>query len=264
MNNLIGIAILPVIFLLNYIYKKDVNREPSKLLKKTFILGMITIAPSIFLEVLLEDIFPTDNYNSLISLFICVFISIALIEEFFKWLIVKKVAYNNDEFDETFDGIVYSIYSSLGFACLENIGLVILSDFKTGIFRAITAVPAHACDAVIMGYFFGKAKQFKYNHDSKKEKKYLFLSIFIPTLVHAIYDFLLFTKRDIFILIWILYIIIEFIICFNLVNKSSKNNDIFIKTDIQNSNNNFCVNCGTSIDNNDNFCKKCGTQIKRL
>ena len=287
MNYLIGLAILPVVFLLKFIYNKDVNKEPSNLLKKTFIFGMLTIIPCIVIELLLQEVFPVDDNSDLLFLFVCVFVSVALVEELFKWLVVRKIAYTNNEFDETYDGIVYCIYSSLGFACLENIGFVLKFGIETGIYRAVTAVPSHACDAIFMGYFFGKAKMCKYNGDNKSSKKYLFLSLFIPTLIHAIYDYLLFSKILGFFIIWIVFVIVLFIICFKLVNKCAKNNTKFLNKEsavqvnvgqgtvqnavqmntVQNTvqmSNNYCTNCGSMISINDNYCKNCGNQIKRL
>ncbi|MBE6161105.1 MAG: PrsW family intramembrane metalloprotease [Firmicutes bacterium] len=266
MNYLVGLAILPVVFLLKFIYDKDNNKEPSRLLRKTFIFGMIIIVPCIIIELLLQKIFPIDNNSDLLFLFVCVFISVALVEEFFKWIIVKIIAYKNDEFDEMYDGIVYSIYSSLGFACLENICFVLMYGAKTGVYRAFTAVPSHACDAILMGYFFGRSKQHKCDGDNRTAKKYLFLSLFVPTLIHAIYDYLLMSKILLFFIIWIVFVIVIFIICFKLVNKCAKNNIklLNIQNSIVQTNNNYCTNCGSTISNDDNFCKKCGNQIKRL
>ena len=39
------------------------------------------------------------------------------------WLLLRK----NPHFDEDFDCIVYSVFVSLGFATLENIGYVLMS-----------------------------------------------------------------------------------------------------------------------------------------
>ena len=169
MNYLVYIAVLPVIILLNYINKRDSHQEPKGLLRKVFFFGILSAIPIVIVELILKDVFPNDNVFGLVALFISVFIGIALVEEFFKWLVVKIFVYNKDEFDESYDGIVYAVYSSLGFACIENILYVLSSGIKTGILRALTAVPGHAYDAIIMGYFLGKAGMYKKQNDKSKE-----------------------------------------------------------------------------------------------
>jgi RsiW-degrading membrane proteinase PrsW (M82 family) len=68
------------------------------------------------------------------------------------------VLYNNKNFNEPFDGIVYAVIVSMGFATIENIIYVFQYGFATGILRLFTAVPAHAAFGILMGYFLGKAK----------------------------------------------------------------------------------------------------------
>ena len=264
MNGLIYVAILPVIILLNYINKKDSHQEPKKLLRKVFIFGILSVIPILIVEMVLKDYFPTDKFPDLITLFISVFVGIALVEEFFKWLVVKIFVYNKDEFDESYDGIVYAVYSSLGFACLENILYVLGNGIKTGLIRAVTAVPGHAYDGIIMGYFLGKAGLYRKKGDKSKEKLNIFFSLLFPTITHTIYDFLLFARDDTLIIVWIFYVIFTTIICMSLANKSSKSNKLFLETQAieQSSNIDYCPNCGTKYLENANFCTKCGMQKK--
>ncbi|KPD00870.1 Protease PrsW [Geobacillus sp. BCO2] len=66
--------------------------------------------------------------------------------------------YDHDEFDEPYDGIVYSASVSLGFATLENILYLLANGVETAIARALLPVSSHALFSVIMGFYFGKAK----------------------------------------------------------------------------------------------------------
>lgn len=289
MNTLVYIAILPVVGLLSYIYNKDQHKEPTNVLAKTFAFGVLIIFPAIFLELFLEKYFPTKETSlSLIRLFFNVFIGVAVVEEMLKWLIVKLSVYKDKNFDESFDGIIYAVFASLGFGCLENIMYVFSYGVGTGIFRAITAVPLHACTGVIMGYFIGKAKLKKGTSD---ELAYIFLSMLIPTTVHAIYDFLLTVGKVSYVVIWLVFTILVYIICFVLIKKSTSSNVSFeTKTEvvevnssvqtsnsldfnnIQNSNvskdttisiesskGKYCTKCGTLIGES-NFCPNCGTK----
>jgi len=267
MDSLLYWAIVPVILLLMFIYKKDTKSEPMGMVVKIFFLGVFSCIPTVVVEMFLDGIFSTDNYSSLAILFINVFMGVALVEEFFKWIIVKLVAYNNSNHDETYDAIVYSVFASLGFACFENIAYVFNYGFGTALLRAISAVPGHACFGVIMGYFFSKAKQATHKK-SNNEGMYLLLSLVIPTLVHTIYDFLVFSDVSFLATLWIGFVIALFIVCFILVNIAAKDNAYFVKHYVTVSNNhtnttvaNFCPKCGTRNPGG-NFCQKCGSKLR--
>ena len=259
------VALLPVILLLIYIYKKDTHTEPISLVRSVFLGGCVIIFPVLFIELIMEKFFPTTDVG-LVELFINVFFGVALVEELFKWLVVKKKCYKNPEFDETYDAIVYSVAASLGFAAIENIIYVVGFGFGTGLFRAVTAVPGHAAFGVIMGYYFGKAK---FNSIEKKDDQfYIVLSLIIPALLHTIYDFLLFSVQQFELLsdfiLWVIFVIGLFIVAFININKvSNLDKELFgeNKNKIE-AKNGFiaipkkCPNCGSSV--NSRFCPICG------
>ena len=110
----------------------------------------------------------------------------ALVEEFSKYIIVRFYAQKKNEFNEPFDGIVYAVMVSMGFAALENILYTYQYGFGVGVTRAFTAVPAHATFGIIMGYFMGKAKF------SNNSIKLNLLGLLFATLFHGSYDFFLF------------------------------------------------------------------------
>lgn len=261
-------AILPVIGLGFFIYTKDVNKEPSLLLAKIFALGFFSAIPVVIVELVVESLFPTEGVSNFLIIFVNTFFSVALIEEGFKWLITKKFGYNNKEFDEIYDVIVYSVFASLGFACIENILYVFSSGFGTAIVRAIFSVPGHACFAIIMGYFLSQAKVNNINGSKELEKKNLLLSVLIPSLAHTTFDAILFylaggTVSYFLVLFFIFYGFLVGI-CFGIVGKISKLQ--------QNLNNNFATGV-LSADSNGNiqfhpvsssikYCPVCGMQVK--
>ena len=99
---------------------------------------------------------------------------------------MRFYAQKNNEFNEPFDGIVYAVMVSMGFAALENILYTFQYGFGVGVTRAFTAVPAHATFVIIMGYFMGKAKF------SNNRIKFNLLGLLFATLFHGSYDFFLF------------------------------------------------------------------------
>ena len=217
------LAIAPVIFLLSYVKKKDPNPEPKNLLKKIFILGCISVIPAIALEMACKALFIGEKE---IESFSDVFFGVALIEEFVKWIIVYVICFKNKHFDETYDAIVYAAYSALAFACIENIGYVLLDEDGAGLFvgilRAFTAVPGHLFDGVIMGYYFAKARSAK--AQNKSVFGLLFCSLLMPSIIHGIYDYLLGFGEVLPFLIWIVFFIGLAIICVSLIKSAAKNN----------------------------------------
>lgn len=219
MKYLLMAAILPCYFLCNYINKHDINKEPKKLLYKVFAFGLLSVIPICIIEILLEDVFIVNENLSNLEIFINTFFGVALVEEFFKWLVVKSVVYDNKECDEVYDLIVYCVYSSIGFACFENILFVLENGYLNAFLRAVISVPSHACDGVIMGYLLGKVKL-------NNSKLYLILSLIIPSISHAIFDSLIEMtfKSSIYIIIFFVYVVFTFIISFKLVKMISNNN----------------------------------------
>lgn len=281
MSYLLLLAILPVFLLCLFIYKKDINREPGSLLAKMFIFGFLSAIPVVIGEMFLGGIFPTEGETSFILLFIYVFISVALVEEGFKWLVVRIFGYNHKEFDEVYDVIVYSVFSSLGFACIENILYVLGGGISTAILRAILSVPGHMCFGVIMGYFLSQAKINQVNGNKGLHVKNMIFSILFPTLAHTIYDALLFyavaNSSILIVLIFLLFDIVMVTLCFVTVGKTSKiqknlndnlntgtityDNGVLAYQSIEKKEINYCPVCGHYVKEY-NYCPKCGFKIK--
>lgn len=222
MEYLLILAVLPVIILGYNIYKRDNNKEPEGLLTKIFFLGLATCIPILICELLAGIIFNTnDSSLPFLHIFINVFFGVGLIEEFFKWIVTKKCGYNSKEFDEVYDIIVYSVFASLGFACIENILYVLSFGFSTAIARAFLSVPGHACFGVIMGYFLAEAKINELNNNKVFCKKNLILSLIIPSLVHTLYDALLIAEGNLNLLLFFIFDILMVKYCFSLVKHMS-------------------------------------------
>ncbi len=122
--------------------------------------------------------------TSITDQFINAFFLVALVEEFSKFLFVRFILYNNKNFNEPFDGIVYALMVSMGFATLENVLYTFQYGVTTGVLRMFTAVPAHATFGILMGYFLGLAK---FTH--RRELYYASLALLVATLFHGAYDY---------------------------------------------------------------------------
>lgn len=186
------IAVAPAILLVMYFYRKDsLKKEPKRLIVFTFFMGCVSVIPAVVMGLLLQftEIFP----NPWISSFAQAFITASFVEELAKLLILRIFIFNNKNFDEIMDGIVYMAILSLGFACLENV-LYSIDNIAVGLLRAFTAVPGHAIWSGLIGYYVGLAKYKKMNVSSKSSTfKFFGIGLVIGIIYHGVYDFVLFT-----------------------------------------------------------------------
>lgn len=185
---LLILALAPILTVLIFIYFMDkYEKEPIRLLLTNFFLGaIVSILITTLLYVIIDVPLPLHNRTSIFEQFIKAFFVVGLTEEFSKYIIVRYYTQPHKDFNEPFDGIVYCVMVSMGFAATENIMYVYQGGYETAIIRAFTAVPAHAVFAILMGYFMGKAK-FSNNRTIVN-----LTGLFLAALFHGAYDFFLF------------------------------------------------------------------------
>jgi len=185
---LLAIALAPGVAIGVYIYLKDHHeREPIGLLLRAFLFGFLSVVITLLISMVIEQ-FITIDEASLSEQAVHAFLIVALVEEFSKFIFVRGILYNNKHFNEPFDGIVYSVMVSMGFATLENVLYAFNGGMGTAIMRMFTAVPAHATFAVLMGFYLGKAK---FEH---KKSYYALHALGVATLFHGAYDYCLFVS----------------------------------------------------------------------
>lgn len=254
------LAIIPSIIILTMIYRKDKEKEPKKLLLCLFAAGILSCFVTLFLSNNLESIFPFFNSENVklytknyIYLFVYCFFGIGLIEEFSKWLFIYNITWNNKNFDHIYDSIVYSVFVSLGFATFENILYVMTEGVRVAILRSIFSVPGHASFAIIMGYYIGMAKLTSVKGNATLSKKYKVLSIILPALVHALFDFLLFSNNLFLLLIFLIFIIYIYIKAIKKVNQ-------FSRIEVNLDDKRYCIICGKVVSGN--YCSNCGAKIE--
>ncbi|MCT4543453.1 MAG: PrsW family glutamic-type intramembrane protease [Vallitalea sp.] len=203
--DLIAIAVTPGIALALGIYLTDrYDKEPIHLLIKIFLLGALSILPVLLIEWILSLF---NIFSGMLNIAYTAFIVAGFSEELVKREVVLRFAYNHKAFNEKLDGIVYAVYSSLGFATVENIMYIVFRYAhvsSVGIQRAIFSVPAHMLFAITMGYYLSLAK---YSEDERKMKYYLRLSLLIPILLHGIYDYILMSQNKDLLILFIPFII---------------------------------------------------------
>lgn len=154
---LIVISLLPAVAWVWFFNRQDSeDREPLRLLIKAFVFGMISVVPAALLEtpfrgVLQGSVHPLNRLLSLV-------LFVGFVEELVKFLAFYVAVYNQDEFNEPLDGIVYAVTAALGFAAVEN--LLYTSSFGLAVVpaRAIIASLAHASFSGIVGFYAAMVK----------------------------------------------------------------------------------------------------------
>jgi len=186
--NLLVAATTPVLIVIIYIYIKDkYEKESKRVMLYSFLLGAIlSIVITTILYLFFDLFLPLKNNFSVWQQFVKAFFVVGLIEEFSKYVMVRYYAQPKKGFNEPFDGIVYAVMVSMGFAAVENIFYVLEGGMNVALIRAFTAIPAHATFAVLMGYYMGKAKF------SKNKVKLNLIGLLLAVLFHGAYDFFLF------------------------------------------------------------------------
>ncbi len=223
------IAVIPALILCGYVFYKDrIEREPIGLLAILFAAGAIGFVPAYFAQKgiisLIDSAFAKEYVFSpegLISFAskttewthsaICAFVGFSLAQIVIKWCLLYFITRKNKNFNYLFDGIVYSVFLSLGFAVAENISFVIQNDLELLGAKLITSIPCHLFIGILMGYYYtmwnarftantiesrmieaGVVKE----DNIRSSAPWLIISIFIPLLVNGIYVLAGSVKKD--------------------------------------------------------------------
>ncbi len=217
-------AVLPAIFLLRYVYKHDtVDKEPPGLLLSLILMGVIAALLSIVFEMIGEKILndkvsQDDKYYKIILAFAVV----AAVEEGTKFLLMKWRTWNNPNFNYRFDGIVYAVFTSLGFAAFENIKYVFNFGLSVALPRAVLAVPGHMGFAVFMGLFYGRAKMFSDLGRNGAKVFNLLMAYLSAVFLHGFYDACAMIGNTLSTIIFIVFVVVMYIVVIRLIKHESK------------------------------------------
>ncbi len=189
---LIAAAVIPAIILLVQVYRADrMELEPPQLLLRLVLMGIYATTLAKLAEhagsALLNALFRQETllYNILMY-----FGVVGFAEEGAKYVLLKRTTWGSPEFNCRFDGVVYAVFVSLGFALWENIGYVLMYGLGTALVRAVTAVPGHACFGVFMGCWYAQAGEWARMRREDVSRGLRVAAVVVPALLHGAYDFL--------------------------------------------------------------------------
>ncbi len=199
---LLLLALAPVVIIMMYVYFRDrYEKEPIKLILKGMLLGAIIIFPVGVIEN--YTIAFGKDFQTLPKAVWTGFIVAGATEEVFKYFMVFILIWRNPNFNEKFDGIVYAVSVSLGFAAIENLFYVFSNNsMQVGLLRAFTAVPGHTIFGIVMGFYLGMAR-----FSNQNRGKWLLRAFLVPWLLHGIYDFIILSGHPVLLLTFVPFLI---------------------------------------------------------
>lgn len=264
-------AVAPVAFLMHFIYIRDkYERDPFFSVFMVYIAGFITVIPA----AIAESLFTWVDKLGLLGLAISAWGVIALSEETVKYLALRYLAVPLRGFNEVYDGILYGVAVSLGFATVENALYIAVSGehgMLVAVLRGLLAVPGHALWGVMMGYYVGRAK---FEPDRRRQLALIRRGWLMAVFWHGLYDFFAFgaehLKGDMagYFGLGVLGVIaINWMIGSVLISRaqaesvfkrpSPMTNPVFayLKTV------KYCHQCGQAAPRNQRYCQRCGGEF---
>ena len=216
-------AVLPAFFLLRYVYRHDtVEKEPMGLLVKLLLLGVVSALGAMVLESLGQTVLNalvdpgSPVYTALLA-----FLVVALAEEGMKFLLLKKGTWRSPHFNYRFDGIVYAVFVSLGFAAFENIQYVFHYGLSVALPRALLAIPGHMSFAVFMGVFYGRAKLCEACGNDWGIRRNFRLGYLAAVFLHGVYDTCAMTGTTAATVVFVAFIVVMYAAVYRLIKRES-------------------------------------------
>lgn len=233
--------ITTIIFISIILYSDRKSREPFHMILICLISGIFTICFTLLIgkiilpnfEAIGSSLF-SYNTNNIIRTLI-----LALTEEYAKLFTLYLFISKNRNFDDIYDGFVYSSLVALSFAAFESFIYVLgepnfSSMTSLAILRSVTTIPLHLVCGIIMGYYMGVEK---FSWGTKRRIFNLFKALIIPTIIHFLYNLIiskliLNISNDItFLTLMLIFFIPVYVICAIYIKNSKKLNEKFINNE---------------------------------
>ena len=206
----------PLLWLLFYLREDRKHPEPKHLLIAVFFGGIGAALLSIVVEfLLLGDLRQakggvlTDLFPGVFGSVIAIFLVVAVVEEYLKYLSVKALVVGRPEFDDPVDAMIYMMTAALGFAAIENVlfALPVFGiDITNGIFlpfsaerlfngvalnanRFIGANLLHALSSGIVGYFLA------HSYFLPHRRHFIFMGVILASVLHTFFNYFIIIRE---------------------------------------------------------------------
>jgi len=211
MRLMFWLAVLPSILLAARVLAYDrIEHEPAGLLIRIFFLGALSCIPAAIIESLGELGIASITDSPRLMAVLVYLLLVPIAEEGVKYAALNRVR-RNPNFNYTFDGIVYGVMASLGFATLENVLYVLENmSIEVALMRGVLSVPLHCTCGVFMGYYYGVARGQEVRGVPSEASRARKMAMLIPCIIHGVYDYSLATESALMLVGGLIFTIFVF------------------------------------------------------
>ena len=220
-------AVVPAAVLLRYIYDHDtVEPEPPGLLWSLVFFGVLAALLSGILEGIGESILSSFvSVRSPYYTILFAFLVVAAVEEGTKYFFLKRRTWRDPAFNYRFDGVVYSVFVSLGFAAFENIQYVFSYGLSVALPRAVLSIPGHTAFAVFMGLHYGRAKLCEARGDLAAAQANRTRGVLTAVFLHGFYDAAAMSESGLSTVLFIVFVGLMFHAAFRALKRESQTDE---------------------------------------
>ena len=216
-------ALLPAIILLRYVYRHDsIEKEPVGLLFSLLVMGCLSALCSGVLEGVADYFLRVVvSADSPIYIVLLAFLVVAVVEEGTKLFFLKRRTWNHPAFNYRFDGVVYAVFVSLGFAALENVQYVVNYGLSVALPRALLAIPGHLSFSIFMGVYYGRARLLENLGDHEGAKRSIRAGYLIAVFLHGFYDTCAMLGTGLATTVFLVFVIVMFLNAYRTLKREA-------------------------------------------
>ena len=186
------LALAPAVILMVYVYRLDpIDKEPGGLLWSLVLRGVLAGLIAGALEgvgMQALGLFTGLEPDSVQFTVVSDIVVVGAIEEGAKYWLMARKTWRNPSFNCRFDGVVYAVFTSLGFAAMENVMYGLTYGSGVLVQRAFMAIPAHMGFAVIFGLLYGQARCMSHRRRGLESAACIAGGYLLSVFLHGAYD----------------------------------------------------------------------------
>ena len=183
------LGFVPSFAWLLFYMQEGMRPEPKRLIALAFVTGAAFAFLALIFQMGLRSFLSGLNFGDRSFLWLFLF---AAVEELLKFAAAYAAVHKSPEFDQPVEAMLYAVVAALGFAAVENIGVLIGGNpgtmgfanvFHLVTFRFIGATLLHTLASGLVGYYWALSIR----HFGAK--KYLAIGLLAATFLHAAFNY---------------------------------------------------------------------------
>lgn len=185
---IIPLLICPLFFVIvAFMAMKTMDKKDFLTFSGSYFFGLITIIPLILIVFFINKYWLT-SFTSLRRIIFFSFVMVGFVSEYAKFVVLRYYYIPKEMITKPFDGILFSLMISLGYATTANIYFFFTWNLTSDVMAVNYIIPfANLLVAVLMGFFIGMGKFRTNNLDS-------FIGFSAATFFHGFFIFNLISR----------------------------------------------------------------------